>query len=265
MAKNKDVYNAEDLDCASLTRGRILLSTGPITAHPVAERLRMVRAKIERANLRANQYQVIAVSSALPQEGKSVNSVNLARALGIDPQGKTLLIDCDLRKPSDHKFFGQPQGPGLSDAILGDTPAHEVIRSMGSGLDVIFAGTPSFDPTQVIEQPRFAELINKLRSRYRYIVLDCPPVLLCSEPITLASVADGTIMVIRAWRTEKRLLNDSLEQIGRKNVMGIILNEGNEVSRQYSYYSHYGYRTEAVSKETKLLPPGGTFNETDRS
>ncbi len=248
--------------CSALNRGSILLPSGAITSFPVAERLRMIRAKIERANLSTNQFQVLAISSALPQEGKSVISSNLSRALGIDPQGKTLLIDCDLRKPSVHKFFDFRSEPGLSDAILGGATPSDVIRPIGPGLDVVTAGTPSFDPTQIIEQPKFQHFVESMRANYRYIILDCPPVLLCSEPITLASMADGMIMVIRAWRTEKRLLKDAIETIGKHNVFGVVLNEGHEVSRQYSYYSYYGYRRELVtgvtSHQNPMEPPKGT-------
>ena len=82
--------------CSALTTGKILLPDGIIQNSSAAERLRILKAKIERANATKNTYQVIAVSSSLPREGKSFTAVNLARALGNDSQGRTLLIDCDL-------------------------------------------------------------------------------------------------------------------------------------------------------------------------
>lgn len=234
--------------CSALSEGNILLPSGILVSMPVAERLRIIRAKIERANIAKQRFQVIAISSALPKEGKSVIAVNLARALGIDPLGKTIIIDCDLRKPSMHKFFGKKVYPGISDAILGGMKLEDVICHHDDGLDYITAGSPSYDPTHTVEQPILQGFIGELRKRYRYIILDTPPILLCPEPITLANYSDGTILVVRAWRTEKRLVKDAIEAVGKKNIMGVVVNDASEKSKQYTYYSYYGYRREPTLK-----------------
>jgi capsular exopolysaccharide synthesis family protein len=245
MSEIQEQTYPEHLGCSSLSEGLVLLPTGAIESLPVTERLRIVRAKIERANLGQKKFSVIAVTSALPREGKSVISVNLSRALGIDPIGKTLLIDCDLRKPTVHKFFDVKPNPGLSDIILAGLKYENVVRKISPGIDVLTSGTPCFDPTQTIEQPKLEKLIAELRMQYRYIILDTPPILLCPEPIRLANIADGTLLVIRAWRTEKRLVTDAVNMIGKKQFLGAVINDAEEQSRQYSYYSYYGYRRES--------------------
>jgi capsular exopolysaccharide synthesis family protein len=238
-----DAARAQNQRENDLYEGTILLSDAEIVCPPAAERYRILRAKIERLNLRKeNNYFVFAVTSAIAQEGKSVTSVNLSRALSIDPSGKTLLIDCDLRRPTIHKFFNQKQNGGLSDAIAGLCDVTEVIRSVTPRLDIITAGTPISDPTQAIERPDLENFIARLRQTYRYILIDCPPALLCPEPIRLSTLVDATLLVVRAWRTDKRLVNEAVEVVGKSKILGVVMNDGIDVAREYLSYGYYGYR-----------------------
>jgi capsular exopolysaccharide synthesis family protein len=233
---------------SSLSDGCVFLS-GSITVDVQAsERFRILRTKIERESLSGKKIQVIALSSAIPEEGKSVVSVNLARAFGIDPQGKTLIIDCDLRKPNVHRFFDQMQSPGLSDVLVAGKPIKNVIRSVEPGLDLLTAGSPVVDSTRTIEQPGLGLLIEELRKYYRYIIIDCPPVLMCPEPLTLVNLADTSLLVVRSWKTQKKLVKEAVNSLGRKQLMGIVLNESTDTLQQYGYYSYYGYDKEAIVK-----------------
>ncbi len=223
-----------------LYQGLVLLAEGYIESAPAAERFRILRAKLERLNLGpAQKIKVISVTSALPAEGKSVCAVNLARALSIDPLGKTLVIDCDLRKPSVNKFFRVSREGGLSDALFRKKLSNQFIKSVAPGLDVMTAGTQVVDPAEAIEQPDFDRFIQELKSYYRYIILDCPPTLLCPEPIRISSVADTTILVARAWRTDKNLVKEAAEAIGQHRLLGVVLNDGMDTSKQYSKYGYY--------------------------
>src|SRR5690606_18822844 len=109
--------NHELIESGEIYHGQILLADGKVDSMPVAERFRLIRARIERENLSGKNLKVIAITSSVPEEGKSVTSVNLARAFATNPTGKTLLIDCDLRKPSVHRFFGLRMGPGVGEAL----------------------------------------------------------------------------------------------------------------------------------------------------
>ncbi len=223
-----------------LYQGLILLAEGYIESAPAAERFRILRAKLERLNIGpAQKIKVISVTSALPSEGKSVCAVNLARALSVDPLGKTLLIDCDLRKPSVNKFFRVQRENGLSDALFRKKLSNQFIKSVAPGLDVMTAGTQVVDPAEAIEQPEFEQFINELKNYYRYIIVDCPPTLLCPEPIKISSVTDTTILVARAWRTDKSLVKEAAEAIGIHRLLGVVLNDGMDNSKQYSKYGYY--------------------------
>ena len=232
-----------------LYQGSLLTSSGAITDIMAAERFRILRAKIERHNLGENRAHVLAVTSAVPEEGKSFNAVNLARAFGVDPTGRTLLIDCDLRRPTVHNYFQTPLFPGLTDVLVGGRSIHSVIRPQPYGVDVITAGTPVNDPAAVLEQPIFARYLHELKKRYRYVIIDGPPVLVCPEPITLSTIAEATLLVIRAWSTDRRVVADAVKVVGKNRILGTILNEGSDPAETYSYYRYYGYGTSKKKKK----------------
>ncbi len=225
----------------ALHEGGIVLSGTRTIDLQAAERFRILRAKIERMNLTDPERRVLAVTSAVPEEGKSLIAANLARALAMDPRGKTLLIDCDLRKPAVHRYFGIPFTPGLSDALVGNRSLASVIQSIEPGLDIIPAGSPVIDATRAVELPQLATILEELKKHYRYVVVDCPPVLLCPEPLILSSLVEGTIMVLRAWRTHKKLVRDAVNLLGRDKFIGVIINDAKDALNEYGYYGYYGY------------------------
>ena len=234
---------------SSISDGIIFLAGVEIVDLEATERFRILRAQIERENVASgHKYQVIAVTSATPGEGKSVVAANLARAFGADPRGRTLLIDCDLRKSSTHKFFSQPQSPGLSDVLISGKPLRNIIRPVEAGLDLITAGSPVVDSTRTLEQPGLALMLEELKKHYRYILLDCPPILFCPEPLSLTHIASGTLIVARAWRTQRKLVKEAIAVVGKSKVIGMVMNECTDTLKQYGYYGYYGYDKESVAR-----------------
>lgn len=226
-----------------MNEGQIFLSRGNVTSFPAVERFRMLRAKIERRNLSSKgAYRLIAVTSAVPEEGKSLVAVNLARALSLDPQGKTLIVDCDLRRPTVHSFFGLQRRPGLTDAVYRGVPWDSISNTVAPGVDVITAGSELIDPTQAVERPELPEIFAQMKARYRYVIVDCPPVLLCPEPIPLSLIVDTTVLVVRAWRTDKKLVKDAVEMLGKQKILGVVFNEGEDAAKRYLDYGYYSYR-----------------------
>jgi len=248
--ENRVIYPTSKVGL-DLNKGNIFLADGVISNFAAAERFRILRSEIERKNIAKKKYQVISVVSAIPQEGKSVTSVNLARALSIDPAGRTLLIDCDLRKANVHDYFEVPLNNGLSDVLLEKCPLGDAIRAVSPGLDVLTAGTSVEDTARLIESPNFVKYIAELRNYYNYIVIDCPPALLCPEPITISSLTDGTLLVLRAWKTDKRLVHDAINVVGRENIMGTIMNSGFDSSKPYIGQDYYGYYQHSGKKAPK--------------
>jgi capsular exopolysaccharide synthesis family protein len=225
----------------TLHDGCILLANGELTDFVAVERFRMLRAQVERLSLADRNLDIIALTSAVPSEGKSVTSVNLSRAFASDPNGKTIIVDCDLRKPNVHRFFGEASSPGLTDLLVAGAAFESVIRKVGPGIDAIFAGSPVVDSSRVIESEGFSLLLSELRKRYSNIILDCPPVLLCSEVMAISQLASGTLLVTRAWRTEQALVQEAAEMLRPHDLLGVVLNECTDSLRQYGYYGYYGY------------------------
>ena len=120
------------------------------------------------------------------------------------------------------------------------------IRSVGPGLDVMTAGTPVVDAAQTIERPELAIFLQQFKRYYRYVILDCPPTLLCPEPILLNSLADTTLLVVRGWRTDKRLVKEALGALNREKLLGVVMNEGIDPAKQYLDYGYYGYYADSA-------------------
>ncbi len=233
----------------SLNEGHVLLSGGSVIDLEASERFRMLRAQLERQNLDTNKIDVLALTSAVPSEGKSIISTNLARAFAGDPQGKCIIVDCDLRKPNVHRFFGEPSTPGLSDLLVAGKSLGSVLKEVEPGLDMISAGSPVVDSTRTIESPGFSLLLNELKKNYRHIILDCPPVLMCSEVLSVAHLASGSLIVARAWRTERQLVQEAVELLKNHDLIGVVLNECSDSLSHYGYYGYYGYMGNSRAEE----------------
>lgn len=225
----------------SLADGVILLSGGSAIDLEASERFRMLRAQLDRQSLVSEKTDCIAISSAVPSEGKSLVSINLARAFASDPAGKTIIVDCDLRKPNAHRFFREASNPGLSDLLVGGRALEDVIKNVEPGLDLISAGSPVVDSTRTIESPGLKLLLAELKKKYKHVILDCPPVLMCSEVLHISHHATSTLLVARAWRTEKVLVKEATNILREQSLLGVVLNECADSLRHYGYYGYYGY------------------------
>ena len=243
-----------------LNEGYIRLPEGSTLDPQASERFRIMRARIERLNLAGEEFRLLAVTSAIPEEGKSLVATNLARAMAVDPLGKTILVDCDLRKPSVHRYVGVDLAPGLSDVLVGSKTIASVVRSVEPGLDVITAGSPVVDATRVVELPQLSALLQDLRRRYRYVIVDCPPVLLCPEPLIISSIVDAAVMVVRAWRTERKLVEEAVNLIGKEKFLGAVMNGGADVLNEYGYYGYYSYEIRPSNRKPNGQAASKTSN-----
>ena len=249
MASNVEETN--DNTPGGLMRGEVLLADGVLVDYPAAEKFRILRSKLERINLGEKKHSLIAVTSALPKEGKSVTSVNLSRALGCSPNRRALLVDCDLRCPTAHLFFNLSRGAGLTDVLVAGRRPEEVIRRVEPGLDIITAGSLVDDPTAVIEHPSLAQLLRSLANHYGQVIVDCPPVLLCPEPITISTIVDSTLLVVRGWKTDRRLVQDAIDVLGKQRILGMVMNDAFDASRSYLYYGYYYGENQEKGKRKK--------------
>lgn len=186
--------------------------------------------------------RTILVTSATPSEGKSTTAAHLA--LTHAQQGhRTLLIDGDLRRPTVHKRFDVPGAKGLSSALTSQQPWREMLVSP-AGTPALFllpAGPPSRKASDLIGRG-LEELLQEAADEFDLVVLDAPPLLGFAEPLQMAAIVDGVVVVTRAGQTPRSALQNVLTTLRRlkANVLGVVLNDVNQgTSSGYQYYSQY--------------------------
>lgn len=201
------------------------------------ESLRVARTSIVYGNTNTKN-QVVAVTSALPNEGKTTVSLCLARASALSQQ-KVLIIDCDLRRRSLKEVLNIEPQDGLLQVLSGEADwRNVVVLDEPSGMHVLPLRESRFIPDDVFGSGEMANLIAELRNHYDLILLDCAPVLAVAETRVIASLADSTVIVARWEKTPVHAVRATLQQLTstRDNVLGLILNNVDTRVPGYSYH-----------------------------
>lgn len=196
--------------------------------------------KVLRTNLIYSEgVQVITMTSALPNEGKTISSFNLAKSFA-QINKRVLLIDADLRKGSLKRFFMvKHRVVGLSEAL--SRQSGEIIEETTiPNLDVIFAGKIPPNPTELLSGEVFENVINRLRHVYDYIIIDTPPMNAAMDAAIIGRVTDGVVLVVRNDFVKKQDLKRVKLQLERNGarVIGSVLNR---VKKDQVDYKNYGY------------------------
>jgi polysaccharide biosynthesis transport protein len=188
--------------------------------------------------------QVILVTSAMMQEGKSFTALNLSVVLAQTGQ-KVLLVDSDMRRPAVHRYLGIPMNRGLSACLAGTEQPDDAVVKIEEipGLDVIPAGHMPPYPSEMLASEAMPQLLQRWREQYRYIVIDTPPVLAVTDAVVCARTADVVVLIARAEQTGRQSLvraRDILRKV-RANIAGVVVNDISFNSVEYRhYYGHYG-------------------------
>lgn len=206
-----------------------------------AEQYRLIRSKLVR--LKAQRpLTTVAVTSAMVGEGKSTTSANLAAVLAQSIGQRVVLIDCDLRRPALHRVFGCLIGPGLSDVLGQGRAVDEALRPLEGGrLLLLPSGSPPPNPTELLGSDAMDQLLDRLRSRFDFVIMDVPPILPLADPFVLGCKADGIIMVVRAGCTPREVVAMSLDNLPRDRVIGVVLNDVGVEDSPYQRYAHTQY------------------------
>ena len=212
-----------------------------------ADQYRMLRYAVERA-CPAEGSRVIAITSAVPGDGKTLTAVNLAGAIAKAGQARVLLIDADLRRPAIAQILGRSserRGWGLIDAILDQRLSLEQIAwpLEPFNLSIVTSRRPQADTYEILASGRLGDLIREARQRFDYVILDTPPVLPAPDSRLLAGWIDGYVIVVAADKTPRRLLEETLALLGPAKVLGLVFNrESYKHSRYGRYYYAYSSR-----------------------
>jgi polysaccharide biosynthesis transport protein len=221
-----------------------------------SEAYRMVQANLKFLSS-DKPIKVITLSSAVPVEGKSTTSANLALSmaqLGL----KILLVDCDFRRPMQHHIWQLPNATGLSNLLVGQISNGIGIQHVVTqGLDVITSGVLPPNPLGLVDSQHMIDLIHQWTVEYDFIVIDSPPLRIAADAIVLSKISDGLVIVARPDVLDKSsaiMMKENLAQSG-VNVLGLIINGVNPDNEPYSYnyFQHYYARSSYFSEisETK--------------
>ena len=182
--------------------------------------------------------RTILITSAVSREGKTTTASNVAVTLA-ETGAATLLIDADFRNPALSRRFGVKNERGLSVFLAGG--GLEILNSHVAGLSILPSGPLPPNPVALFTAPRFTEAIVRLRERFRFIIIDSPPVLSLAESSVLAAKVDGVILVAKAASTPVEVVTRAKTQLARSGacILGAAFNQLDLRDPEYSYYSKY--------------------------
>lgn len=208
-----------------------------------SEAFRALRTRVIFSRIEKESLKTILVTSAAPKEGKTTISINLAGSFALTNK-KTLLLDCDLRKPQIHHIFNSSRSPGLIDYLFGKVILDEIIKPTEiENLSFITTGTIPPNPAEMLDSEQMRKLLVKFRNDFDLVIIDSPPIIAVTDSEILSNLVDGTLMVVSADTTEIDLMERAVELIKRENTqfLGTVLNNFSYKSGYGSYYKYYYY------------------------
>jgi capsular exopolysaccharide synthesis family protein len=214
----------------------------------VAEAYRTVRTAVY-FGARSDRSKTLLITSAMPGDGKSTSASNLAIAMAQAGQ-RTLLLDCDFRKPTQHTIFEVDDSIGVSTVLAGREPLEKAIqRTAIEGLDLLPGGPIPLNPSEILNSQAFSDMVDELAVKYDHIVIDSPPVNAVTDARILAALCDVTVVVLRAEKTTRKhseYARDALNSVGAR-LLGCIVNDVSRGKSKSGFYSGYGYYGQAVN------------------
>jgi polysaccharide biosynthesis transport protein len=228
----------------------LLVSESAKPDYQLQENFRVIRTNLIMSSESPNLPQIILITSAMPQEGKTVVSSNLAMSFAVKGE-KTLLIDADLRRGRLHRLFGCQNKPGLSDVLRENKPVDEAMRPSGHpNLTIITCGKHLNAASELLDTAAFARMLGDLRQKYQRIIIDTPPVLGLAETSIIQRMVDGVLLVIWSEFTPMRSVKAAIQSLQNNGAKfsGFVLNRldfdalGNRYKYFYyapNYYSNY--------------------------
>lgn len=209
----------------------------------VAEAYRMFRTNILFSKI-DGELKTILFTSSCPGEGKSVSAANTAIALAQSGK-KVILLDCDLRKPVQHLMFGRVAN-GLTNVIFGElTVEHAIQETEQQNLFLVASGPLPPNPSDILGSSKMDMLLNNLKTKVDYLIIDSPPVLAVSDACILASKVDGIILVLGAGIVRAEMAQQTKESLERAKgrLLGVMINRIK--LEQDNFYGYYAMQKDA--------------------
>lgn len=208
---------------------------------PRSEAFRVLRTNLQFIDVDTHN-KVFVLSSAVPGEGKTTTSVNLAISLA-EAGVRVLLVEGDLRRPRAAERLGLDGAAGVTTALVGTVPWQDGVSRHESGLDFLASGPVPPNPAELLQSKAMHELVAEVREKYDVVLIDAPPLLPVTDAALLAAHADGALLVIRHGRATREQFKVSarrLEQVDAR-LLGMVINMVPAKGRGYGYRYNYGY------------------------
>ncbi len=220
---------------------------------PVSEAYRTLRTNIQFSSF-DKRVRIIVITSPGPGEGKTTTSANMSVTTA---QGgnKTLLIDCDMRNPKEHKLFGLSNKIGLSNVLVGEVSFEDAVNETDiENLHILTSGTRPPNPAELLASDKMKKFLEELKLKFEYIIIDTPPIIMVTDAQVLAQYADGCLLVISSGEADKDAAIKAKELLERVNakILGVVLNKLDTSSKGYNgYYYHYYYGEAGTGKKKR--------------
>jgi capsular exopolysaccharide synthesis family protein len=204
----------------------------------------------------------IAITSSRAGEGKTRTATNLAIALAATEKS-VVLLDADMHRPAQHRVFGRPVAPGMSDMLIAPTTRgappllDKEFATSYRRLSLVTSGVQPPNPSELLASPRTAVLIRGLEFQRDVVVIDTPPVQAVTDALSISAHASGVIIVVESGKTnadQVRAVIESLHKVGAK-VLGVVLNKATQRSLHSYYYYDYEPLSQKSAEVTPMPPP----------
>lgn len=205
---------------------------------PIAEAYRTLRTNIQFAKVDSD-LRTIMFTSAGPGEGKSTTTANTAVAIAQTGK-RVILVDCDLRKPVQHKIFGK-RNRGVTNTLVEERPVSDLIQETDiDNLKILTSGPIPPNPSELLGSSRMQEIIDSLKELADVVIIDAPPTVAVTDACVLASKVDGIVIVLNSQEIKPEMAQKAKELLLKANghILGVILNRV-EIEEEHAYYYYY--------------------------
>ena len=185
----------------------------------------------------------IMITSAVPGEGKSFVSANLAVSIAQNINEHVLLMDCDIRNPTIHRTMGLGEVAGLTEYLnRGLSLQSLLVRTEIAKLTILPGGRPPHNPSELLSSQGMSQLLEEVTTRYsdRYVIIDSPPPQLTAETAAIARQVDGIIIVVKYGGTPRSMVEELVDNLGKEKIIGCVMNWFDLRSSNYYGYGKYG-------------------------
>ncbi|ALP90953.1 CpsD/CapB family tyrosine-protein kinase [Clostridium butyricum] len=201
-----------------------------------AEAYRTLRTNIQYSSV-SKKIKTLLVTSSDSKDGKSTVCSNLALTFSQNGQS-VIVLDCDFRKPSIHKFFNISNSCGITDILIGKEKLEDTIKCYNSKTAILPAGNIPPNPSEILGSQSMINLLSFLSERYDIVIIDSPPVGVVTDAQVISAAVDGTIVVIKAEETKAKRVTEAVNLLKKvdANIIGMVLNEAHTINKNYNDY-----------------------------